>query len=417
MNRWWKTFSMFAAGSMLSACTAQAPDTDLVDGVVANDDGKEDAIGGYEAPETLVPGASRRLASNITAADVGKTFGTDDAHVPYPDTYWPFTDEGVDAKWNGGDSPLAKMLKLASPSTLAAAQTWEHMNHGSGVPGVSGWWGHCPGWTGAAMANAPIKHAVNAKLEGGKFVACTAGAAGCTKFEIGDINALEAEVYVDGDSSFIGNRCDTKPTEIARDANGRIETDGCGGVNPGSLLIVMAAQMKKKHLPFAIDAQNDSNTDQIWNQPAYRYTVNKYQSLTEKQAANLVTSGTMTGSATKYPYNPAAKAFAFVDVTLHWVSERGANTTMVSGLQSTRKTRMVAVIELDKAASNSTAKIIGGEYIDDRSAGADRLTVPPFLWTIKDTGDESLPTYVGGDNHNPYVKPSLVKQLIALGQQ
>ena len=145
--------------------------------------------------------------------------------------------------------------------------------------------------------------------------------------------------------------------------------------------------------------------------------MNKYQSLTEKQAANLVTSGSMTGSATKYPYNPAAKAFALVDISLHWVSERGANTTMVSGLQSTRKTRMVAVIELDKAASNSTAKIIGGEYVDDGTAGVSRLTVPPFLWTIHDTGDESLPTYVGGDNHNPYVKPSLVKQLIALGQQ
>ena len=58
----------------------------------------------YEAPETLVPGASRRLASNIVGADVGKTFGTDDAHVPYPDTYWPFTDDGIDATWNGGDS-------------------------------------------------------------------------------------------------------------------------------------------------------------------------------------------------------------------------------------------------------------------------------------------------------------------------
>ena len=61
------------------------------------------------------------------------------------------------------------------------------------------------------MANAPILHAVYAKFDGaGSFVACTAGSAGCTKFEIGDINALMAEVYVDGDSSFIGARCDTE---------------------------------------------------------------------------------------------------------------------------------------------------------------------------------------------------------------
>jgi hypothetical protein len=267
------------------------------------------------------------------------------------------------------------------------------------------------------MANAPIKHAVNAKLVNGAFVACSAGSAGCTKFEIADINALEAEVYVDGDSSFIGARCDTAPAKIKRDANGRILTGGCGGVNPGSLLIVMGAQMKKAHKPFAIDAQNEFNTDQIWNQPAYRYTVNRFKSLTEKQAANLVMHGTMTGSATKYPYTAAAKGWALVDVTLSWVSENGPNTEMVSGMESTRETRMVAVIELDKAASQSTAKILGGEYVDDASVGANRLTVPPFLWTINDAGAENLSTSVDGDAHNPYVKPSLVKQLIALGQQ
>ena len=109
MNRWWKkTFTVFAASGLLAACGGEA--TQALDdngGVVQDDDGKADAIGGYEAPETLVPGASRRLASNIVGADVGKTFGTDDDHVPYPDTYWPFTDDGVDATWNGGDSPAA----------------------------------------------------------------------------------------------------------------------------------------------------------------------------------------------------------------------------------------------------------------------------------------------------------------------
>ena len=279
MNRWCRRmFTMVAASSILAACGGQAtPAAGDSGGVVQNDDGKQDAIGGFEAPETLVPGASRRLASNIVGADVGKTFGTDDAHVPYPDTYWPFTDEGVDAAWNGGDSPLEKLMKLADASNLKAAKDWEHNNHGNGVPGVGGWWGHCPGWTGAAMANAPITHAAWAKADGnGGLAACTAGAAGCTKFEIGDINALMAEIYVDGDSSFIGARCDTAATSVKRDANGRITTPGCGGVNPGTLLIVAAARMKKQHLPFAIDAQNDYNTDQIWNQPAYRYTVNRY---------------------------------------------------------------------------------------------------------------------------------------------
>ena len=227
------TWNHWRISAARGCCTADAytnpsDDADDAGGVVQNDDGKEDAIGNYEAPETLVPGASRRLASNIVGADVGKSFGTDDAHVPYPDTYWPFTDDGIDAAWHGGDPPLEKFMKLADASNLQRAKEWEHDNHGNGVSGAGGWWGQCLGWTGAAMANAPIKHAVNAKFDGGQFVSCTAGSTGCTKLEIGDLNALMAEVYADGDSSFIG-------------------------------------------------AQNGYNTDQIWNQPTYRYTVNRYQ--------------------------------------------------------------------------------------------------------------------------------------------
>ena len=173
----------------------------------------------------------------------------------------------------------------------------------------------------------------------------------------------------------------------------------------------------KQQQPFAIDAQNDFNTDQIWNQPAYRYTVNRYQPLTVAQAANLVAHGTLDGDQTSYAWNSAANGFVLVDLTIWWVSENGPNLTPVSGADSTVQTRMVAVIELDLDASDPNAQILGGEYINDSTAGADRLTVPPFVWVIHGPGYENLPTSVDGNYHNPYVKPSLVKQLIALGVQ
>jgi hypothetical protein len=409
--------SLLAACGLVAACSAQVSSSKK-NGAHG---GKGDAIGGFEDPNGLVPGASRTLADNIGAGDVGQTFGVKDGNIPYPDTYWPFTSEGIDAKWNWSDqsaSPLEKYMGVANPGAVADAKAWEHNNHGSGVPGVSGWWGHCPGWTGAAMANAPIQHAAYAASDGnGGLVACNGGDAGCVKFEIGDLNALMAEVYVDGASSFIGARCDTKPSDITRDANGRITQEGCDGVNPGSLLIVAATLMKQQQLPFAIDAQSDFNTDQIWNQPAYRYTVNRYQTLTAAQAANLVVHGTLDGDQTAYQWNDQAQGFALVDLSLSWVSERGPNTSVVSGADSTRQTRMVAVIELDRDASDGAAQIIGGEYVVDASAGSSRLSVAPFLWTIQDAGQDSLPLSVGGNNHNPYLQPSLVKQLIALGQQ
>jgi hypothetical protein len=411
--------SFLAVGLLLAGC-ASASDSTRTAGRAE----EPDSIGVNENPALLIPGASSVLSANIVAEDVGQTFGVDSNRIPYPDTYWPFTQEGVDANWNfqasTAGSPLEKYMSLFDPSNVAAAKSWEHNNHGKGVPGVQSWFGHCPGWTGAAMANAPIQHAVFAMADGnGGVASCSEGTSGCVKLEIGDLNALMAEAYVDGDSNFLGARCDTKPSRIQRDADGRIVRDGtgCHGLNPGALMIVLGQQMKRLHKPLAIDAQNDFNTDQIWNQPAYAYKVFAFETLTQSEAANLVAHGTKTGDRTTYPWNQDAQGFVRVDIAIQWVSENGPNTRVVSGLNSTRKTRFVAVLELDSDPTGSTARIIGGEYLDDSSAGADRLTVPPFVWVINDAGPDGLPLDVDGSDHNPYVQPSNVKTLISMGQQ
>jgi hypothetical protein len=399
------------AATSIAACSGNASE-----GVETSTE--PDQIGNNENPALLIPGASSRLADNISAADVGSTFGTDDAHIPYPDTYWPFTNDGIDARWSSGSSPLEKYTSVLDPTNTSAAKQWEHTNHGSGVADVQSWFGHCPGWTGAAMATPPIQHPVwAARGADGGFAACSPGASGCTEFEIGDINALAAEVYVDAPARFIGARCDTKPADIQRDADGRIVRDGkgCKGLNAGALLVVLGQQMKRLHLALAIDAQNDFNTDQIWNQPAYRYTVHRYQQLTQVEAANLVAHGTRTGDRTSYTWNAAAQGFVLVDITISWVSEYGPNASVVSGAWSTRTTRFVAVVELDAPPSSASARIVGGEYLNDSSAGADRLTVPPFVWIVGGPSSDDLPLGATGNDHNPYVKPSYVAELIQLG--
>jgi hypothetical protein len=251
-------------------------------------------------------------------------------------------------------------------------------------------------------------------------MACNESEPGCTRFEIGDINALEAETYVDAKSVLIGERCDTAPSEIERDEHGRIVRNGrgCQGLNAGSLVIVLGNLMKKQQRPFAIDAQNRFNTEQIWNQPAYRYRVYRYDVLSEAEAANLVARGTRTGPETRYLWNDKARGFVFADIGLLWVTEHGPNLTPVGGLGSTRETRMVMVIELDRPPSDPLATIIGGEYLDDPRVGADRLTVAPFVWVVTGPAWDGLPTWVGGNNsHNPYIKPSKVRQLVALGAE
>ena len=403
-------FSFFASALLVSACAQDGsePTDDTIDGA----GGKADQISGNDDPSGLLASAERRLASLVTAADVGKTFGVDDDAIPYPDTYWPMVDDGIAVEWMSGQpSPLAKFVGLTAPASVQQAIDWEVQHHGSKVPNVADWFGHCPGWVAAATLNKPVTGPVWVKKGASGLEACAAGDPGCTVFEIGDVNAIAAELHEGAVSRFIGARCDTDPSDIQRDEFGRIERNGtgCKGLNAGAMLITMGNLMKLQQKPFAIDAQNEFNTEQIWNQPAYRYTVNRFQALSESEAANLVASGgaSKTGVNNDYIWNTSAAGFVFIDVTLHWVAETpGPNTEVVSGAETTRTTRMVSVIELDRAASDPAAVIIGGEYLDDARVGANRLRVAPFAWLALDAGPDF--------RHNPFVTSAAGKQLLAI---
>jgi hypothetical protein len=377
-------------------------------------------IGAFERPEALVGDASRRLADNISAADVGHTFGVPSGSEPYPDTYWPFIMGGTDLHWSSRDprSPLEKYMLLADPYELAEAKVWEFRYHGPGEPGVATWHGHCPGWSAAATTNPPILHPVLAGVDlAGRIRPCREGELGCIRFEIGDVNALMAEIYLDGPLSLIGTKCNMAPYAIPRDRNGRILVAGCDGVNAGSLLIAAATLLKRHRIAFVMDVQRPNSTDQIWNQPTYAYHVHDFRPLTRAAAANLVAHGSLTGPETEYRWSSTAQGFAFVDLELRFVGEMGPNLLMVPGTRSTYGLRMAAVIELDADATDPRASILGGEYLDLPAVHADRLDVAPYMWVSHGPGPEYLPAWVGTSHHNPYVRPSVVQQLVALGQQ
>ncbi|HUS68609.1 MAG TPA: hypothetical protein VMZ28_28935 [Kofleriaceae bacterium] len=418
----WLSRSLLALTLAAGGCAA---DEDTPEGEDTGGD-KADQISGNDDPSGLLVNAERRLSALIAKGDVGKTFGVDDDEAPYPDTYWPMVDNGVAVEWLEKDgskcdaanecsdaqpSPLAKFMSVADPGKAADAKAWEVKNHGKDVKDVKDWFGHCPGWAGAAQLFPPLLGEVGFRSDGSGGVAkCEPGAQGCVTFEIGDMNALQAEVYNNARSRFIGARCDTEPADIERDEFGRIVRDGkgCQGLNAGALVIVAGNVMKIQKKKFNIDAQNEFNTEQIWNQPAYRYTVNRFETLTEREAANLVATGEKSGNLTDYLWNSSANGFALVDLSIHWVTELGPNVTPVSGTRSTNKTRMLAVIELDRSPSDPEAEIIGGEYLDDESIGANRLRVHPFVWIALDVGPDT------GTGHNPFVKGQLVKTMVNL---
>src|SRR5262245_26671788 len=87
------------------ACSSSAP--------IGNGDQNIAIDKATEDPARILPGDfEMRLGGVISTADVGKSFGLDDAHVPYPDTYWPFqvleegtnkalVRNGIDHRWQG----------------------------------------------------------------------------------------------------------------------------------------------------------------------------------------------------------------------------------------------------------------------------------------------------------------------------
>jgi hypothetical protein len=411
---------------MCAAAGCSSGGGDAVDG-----DGSAIAIDpNAEDPAKILPqGFVSTLQAVISPDDVGKQFGLDDDHVPYPDTFWPFrfidddtqqvlAKNGIDDRWldENQPSPLEKYMGLLDPTHTPDAKTWEQTHHGEKVPNVASWFGHCPGWTAAAMVNKPLTHGASVKKDAsGQLALCASGDDGCTTFEIGDINGLEAEAFVDSHSIFLGARCDTAPSDIPRDANGRVMKSGCRGLNSGALMVILANKMKNVSKAdgftpkaIAIDAQNEFNTDQIWNQPAYRYQVNDARALSEAEAIQATSTPQGGVLPTKYAFNDAAKGWFRVDIGIKWVQENGPNQKPVSGLRSTQTMRFVAVLELDGDPASPATRIIGGEYVDDPAAGANRLTVPPFVWTADAPGPDVNP------RHNPFVKGSLVQQLVKL---
>src|SRR6516165_7029394 len=111
-----KTTGLFLMSALLTGCAGGATNKEPPSKAPV---GKGDQISPSDDPNQLISGASFKLSDNINASDVGQTFGTDDGHIPYPDTYWPFVEEGSDAHWNdGSDSPVEKFMKQVDASKL-----------------------------------------------------------------------------------------------------------------------------------------------------------------------------------------------------------------------------------------------------------------------------------------------------------
>lgn len=138
---------------------------------------------------------------------------------------------------------------------------WELLNHWS--PAGSGWWGHCNGWSGAAiLANEPRdEHRVTGDwLRSVDYNEDNGLDADDFHIDLthGDQKGLLSETYYSQLSNFFGSRY-----------NG--EDDDVKDLTPKATLQILSTYVKQRGVPFVFDT---TATEQVWNYPVYKYELN-----------------------------------------------------------------------------------------------------------------------------------------------
>ena len=161
---------------------------------------------------------------------------------------------------------------------------------------------------------------------------------------------------------------------MERDETGRIIDPDCRDTNAGTFHIITANLLGRFKVGFAEDR---TYNDQVWNQPVHSFQVDRLEEIDELQAIRLL--GGDVEQTQVYPYNPEAKRFADVEVSVQYVVESHASrepTTPVFD-QFLRTDRYHYILEMD-----ADGLIIGGEWINGRSQSASGSfsEQPDFLW-------------------------------------
>lgn len=157
--------------------------------------------------------------------------------APWAGYWWPYNSNGISraaAKYD------------AARGRSAGAASWEISNHGQGLEDVAEWWGHCNGWTAAAILMAEPRSSKSASGE---------------TFTVSDRKALLSEVFMEVTGDFIGTRVDD-PRDTSSDA--------FNDVWPAQFFLALTAVMGSQHRSIAVDRYTGA---QVWNHPLVAYEI------------------------------------------------------------------------------------------------------------------------------------------------
>jgi subtilisin-like proprotein convertase family protein len=354
---------------------------------------------------------------------------------PFPSNWWPMSQGGVARAWNGNElGPAQKYDQLVTPDrirdvqlTLAKknwkdepvnqeaqpetfhvgpAAEWELKNHGRyGETDPESWWGHCNGWASYVLnEDEPIRPVlVRYDAATRRVTECASGDAGCVLFQLGDINALGAELYWQDGARMAGRRCEQADSEFNFDPSGRINSVECRDGNAGTFHIVVTNMIGRLERPFIVDLTADR---QVWNYPVYSYELLENREVTLQEALQLI--GAPAGTTT-WTYNPDARRFIRVRMRASIVEDAIPPSTRPAGDQLARYTTLENyeyLLELDQAGT-----ITGGEWTGDS-----KRRHPDFVWYSYSNSAYSSSSDDLYDGDNDALRYSIWKQILTLAQ-
>jgi subtilisin-like proprotein convertase family protein len=337
------------------------------------------------------------------------------AQMPWSETWWPMRKDGFNQRWQGSTilSPMEKYdqafnnwtppegfmnlrpfsypggaFDAAYYDQLGQAAKYESQNGGnaqarngrdddgdgetdeSDWDGLGSWWGKCHMWSATSILVPEPKRSV--EYNG-------------VRFEYSDLTALAMEAYYNRANSYmLGGRCNAE--EVTRDAHGRATQDECRDTNAGSFHVIVTNMLGRHQRAFVMDAASDF---EVWNHPISDYRVDSQAEVTLQRALELLGRTDVT----TYPYNPDAKAFYEVSLTLGFATDGVSPSTQPHGNVRTSKSYHY-LLELDGSGS-----ILGGEWLQEEG-------YPDFFWL------PVMSNYSRGGN--PNVKFSNVQMLIEM---
>jgi hypothetical protein len=387
MQRSERGFAIWMA-MILTACATAAPEPAAGPGDIATHE-QELAINSANDPSRFGLTMVRNVFSLPRSGESVKK--------PFPAYWWPYRRNGIAYRWQGSGtlSPVEKYDRLVGQGSRGT--NWELSRHGLAVNPAS-WWGHCNGWASYTLNEDQPQRAVNVRFSNGAVSTCTAGTTGCIRFEVGDIDGLMTELYLNDRFRILAGRCRTNSPGY--DLYGRAQRSECLDVNPGSLHIVTANMLGSHRRMFILDRNADL---EVWNYPAFRFEVSRLVEVNAATALRLIGA-----SGTTYFFNTAARRF--FDVTLRiWIADDAIPpTTYPTGQYLSQYSHVMTYTYVLEASSDGT--IIGGEF-----TGSSKRSHPDFLWYS--TGHSPTMTDDDlSDGDNPYIRYSVVKAISNLAR-